>query len=518
MQRVVRDSVLPSVDASDEKEGKIRRHASISAGRQLPAGRTKKTNIVALVLVVLCVMQAGLWITWSHFKGPGRNKTNKCGVIVREYAIDTLAQAEKLPPQVRYTWDLLDCDAWFTIAGFQQQDEQQVRRGGEGPLGQGSLTNESERTSLGETCPAPCTDSWSPGEWVQWCPPYAHRATSCGYNFVLPEQQCLFHWFDRRETALCMKNNWLMVMGSSGAMNLGLTWLMSLDPSGTQYPFYGPRWYNKTCWHNRSIPCEKNWYKPKDLSFVNFQSMAYDLIMDANGDIVYKTSGKFDGVERPRLSDAPEVPAGGWRLTVLPTQYAHEVVSKVQRGLETWNGSAPIVYAQVGQWYLNAFDGRSRIWGLNTSEVSALEKLRDPKQLFEVYYDDVMWMVESLQQLNVQAIALGTMPVSKHRCRKRDGLGCRKGLNSMIDLVLEHESAKQKELKPHQRVSPVFAVDWASTSVGEQGGAHTDHKAGLLVSPLRCLLRVTASLQERVAATLQATHVLQRLQGAIGAY
>jgi hypothetical protein len=92
----------------------------------------------------------------------------------------------------------------------------------------------------------------------------------------------------------------------------------------------------------------------------------------------------------------------------------------------------------------------------------------------------MVWMVESLQQLNVQAIALGTMPVSKHRCRKRDGLGCRKGLNSMIQLVLEHATAKAKETG-EEKISPVFAVDWASTSFGEQGGAHTDHKAGLLV-------------------------------------
>ena len=28
-------------------------------------------------------------------------------------------------------------------------------------------------------------------------------------------------------------------------------------------------------------------------------------------------------------------------------------------------------------------------WGLNTSEVRALERLRDPNALFQVYYDDV---------------------------------------------------------------------------------------------------------------------------------
>ena len=41
--------------------------------------------------------------------------------------------------------------------------------------------------------------------------------------------------------------------------------------------------------------------------------------------------------------------------------------------------------------------------------------------LFQVYYDDAMRMVQALQRLNVPAIALGTMPESKHRCRKREG-------------------------------------------------------------------------------------------------
>ena len=62
--------------------------------------------------------------------------------------------------------------------------------------------------------------------------------------------------------------------------------------------------------------------------------------------------------------------------------------------------------------------------------VALLVMLQDPRALFEVYYDDMVWLVESLQQLNVQAIALGTMPVGRQRCRKRDALGCRKGLTA----------------------------------------------------------------------------------------
>lgn len=487
--RSARTGALAQEREKEVEEGrKNLRNAPHSAARNTPsAPQVRKSSVVALVLISLVLLQFGLFATWSQLtRQPGNSKSQKCGIIVREYEIESLAQIDQLSPQVRYTWDLLDCNTWLQAAPGRFADASPG-------LAAGKTRNATDETEAPPyTCPAPCADSWSFGEWVQWCPPYAHKSKSCGYNFVLPNQQCMFHWFDRKETAQCMKNNWIMVLGSSGAMNLGLTWLMALDPEGTKEPFYGPRWYNKTCWHNKSVPCEKNWLKPKDLSFVNFQTMAYDLIMDSNGKVVYKASSKFDDKELPHLSQAPVVPPGGWRLTVQPVQYAHEVVTKVHKAIapESWKGSMPIVYAQVGQWYLNAFDGRSRQWGLNTSEVAALERLREPRQLFEVYYDDVLWMVESLQQLNVQAIALGTMPVSKHRCRKREGLGCRTGLNSMIDLVLQHQTSIANEQEKSGKMAPVFAVDWASVSVGEQGGAHTDHKGALLVRAHLCVILV----------------------------
>lgn len=322
-------------------------------------------------LVVLGSLQGwfGLSTTWSHFSrtSNGSGRAHKCELIARDYALSSLPQVEQLPQQVRSMWKTLDCDQWLQTAG--------PVAAGRGARGEDTSEEAEARSG---TCPQPCADSWSYGQWVQWCPPNAGRATACGYNFVLPGQRCLFHWFDRMETAQCMRNNWLLVLGGSSAVNLGLTWLQSLDPHGTRHPFYGPRWYNKTCWHNKSVPCDANWYKKNDLTFVNFATMAFDLVMDSNGTVIYKSSGPFDDKTPPHLSDAPAVPAGGWRLTVIPVQYAHEVVSKVQKAIDpaVWKGASPIVYAQVGQWYLNAFDGRSRIWGLNTTEVKALERLK----------------------------------------------------------------------------------------------------------------------------------------------
>lgn len=88
-----------------------------------------------------------------------------------------------------------------------------------------------------------------------------------------------------------------------------------------------------------------------------------------------------------------------------------------------------------------------------------------------------------------------------------EGLGCRKGLNRMIDLVLKNlpETNASAAAQPDKDAgagvaSPVFAVDWASTSVGEQGGAHTDHKAALL--GLQRLLSVICPPREELRADI----------------
>ena len=345
------------------EESKIRRNVAGANVRNMlwAAPRSK----VIMFLLSTIILQAVLWTTWSHFTRHGSSKDKKCWLIFREYALDTAAKAEQLPPNIRTVWDQLECGAFLSAQSYFRGNGAGDGRGTAGGAAvHASTATNATAASVYDICPAPCMDSWSYGEWVQWCPPDSRRF-ECGYNFVLPDQKCLFHWFDRRETAQCMKNNWLMLLGSSGTMNLGMTWLMSLDPQGTAHPFHGPRWYNKTCWHNKSIPCEKGW-DGTSLSFVNFATMAYDLIMDSSGAVVYKASGKFDGKEGPHISEAPAVPAGGWRLTVLPIQYAHEAVKKVEDAIrpEVWTGALPIVYVQIGQWYLNAFDGRSRMWGL----------------------------------------------------------------------------------------------------------------------------------------------------------
>ena len=232
--------------------------------------------MVILGLVVFVSFKIGLWLTSDNVpRYKQYSRTEKCRVIVREYELESSSDLGKLPPQIRSTWDFLGCDSWLQDAGTKNRKApaDALRVFGE------DTENATDRTDSEVThaCPQPCADSWSPGRWVEWCPPFAKQ---CGHNFVLQEQRCLFHWFDRKETAVCMKNNWMLLLGGSSVMNLGLTWLSSLDPVGTAEPFFGPRWYNKTCMYNRTHPCEKSWYKKKDTSFINFQVTSLHHVFD----------------------------------------------------------------------------------------------------------------------------------------------------------------------------------------------------------------------------------------------
>ena len=103
MQRTGRDvaSGATAVDSDDKKEDKNRRGAAPWAvPHQVPWGQGRsKAKTSGLLLVAFCVLQAGLWLAWGHFLPGGAGvKTHKCGVIVLEYAIRSLADAQQLPP------------------------------------------------------------------------------------------------------------------------------------------------------------------------------------------------------------------------------------------------------------------------------------------------------------------------------------------------------------------------------------------------------------------------------------
>ena len=93
--------------------------------------------------------------------------------------------------------------------------------------------------------------------------------------------------------------------------------------------------------------------------------MKIDLVFGPAGQIIWK------GGRGKELGDAPEVPIGGWRLTALPVQWAVEVKQTLVTALknsrfERWRvgrqAAVPMVYVQIGQWHLNAFDGKSIKW------------------------------------------------------------------------------------------------------------------------------------------------------------
>eukprot|EP00961_Rhodomonas_salina_P130123 1752293-Rhodomonas_salina.1 len=84
-----------------------------------------------------------------------------------------------------------------------------------------------------------------------------------------------------------------------------------------------------------------------------------------------------------KMSEAPAIPRGGWRLTVRPAQFAREALTIVKSANQAVPHVKPIVYVAVGQWYLNGHDGRARAWGYVTAESKELEKLSAPRNLFD---------------------------------------------------------------------------------------------------------------------------------------
>ena len=124
-------------------------------------------------------------------------------------------------------------------------------------------------------------------------------------------QDCMYEIFSSRTTAACLQDRWLLVLGSSGAMNLALAWMQALDSVGTAPPFDGPRWYNWTCFGQGSCKGEH-----AGLSFVNYKNMKVDMVFDARGRVLWK------GGRGVPLEEALYAP-GGWRLTALGTAVEH---------------------------------------------------------------------------------------------------------------------------------------------------------------------------------------------------
>lgn len=203
--------------------------------------------------------------------------------------------------------------------------------------------------------------------------------------------------------------------------------------------------------------------------------------------------------------------------------FAHEaelIVKDVKKATkpESWEGAKPFVYVQTGVWYGHAYNGRAHAWGHakqphpkhHISKVKALRdlstRLKSPDSLYRSYYDDLLSLVQYLQKLKLPAIALGTLPEPPAgRCRQETGLGCdfNQRINGLVDRVMKNLSENGGQDDKGAK-SPVFVVDWASPSVNEQSGGHTDHKAGILgiqrllsvICPSRAELRAAMEEQE----------------------
>ena len=376
-----------------------------------------------------------------------------------------------LPRELRVTWGALDCDAFWPHAAGARTVE----------AGAGAWREDTARGQ--DFCAKPCTDSWSEGAWAQHCAP----GRECAWNFVPKGQDCMYEIFSSRTTAACLQDRWLLVLGSSGAMNLALAWMQALDSVGTAPPFDGPRWYNWTCFGQGSCKGEH-----AGLSFVNYKNMKIDMVFDARGRVLWK------GGRGVPLEEAPEVPLGGWRLTALPVQWAVEVTATVASALPRsrfvrWNGGpdvSPLVYVQIGQWHLNAFDGKSvkwlrkgTQWGINATELYAWARVPSPAALTTAFRGEIANMTQRLRALGVGSLALAGMPVSGHACSKKQGLGCRGMLNDVIRGVVADVRGERRRQKPGH-VAPGADAQQASAQRGRRAGdirgthaAHAAHAA-----------------------------------------
>jgi hypothetical protein len=378
---------------------------------------TKCGMLGPAVLVVVIVVAAlhGLGIGLGD-EMEDKKLQSRCLALIHEYGFGW--QLAALPPSFRQDWTALKCDdSWITL------DHPEEGVAGKWNASDGGWRENNGGLEAGDSesvCSKPCVDSWSPGMWVQNC---AH-GEQCAFNFVPEGQDCLYEIFTPQSTAKCMKDKWLLILGSSGAMNLALTWMMALDADGTVAPFEGPRWYSWPCYESGSCPD----LGTGGIDFVNYKNMKIDLVFGPAGEIIWK------GGRGKELGDAPEVPMGGWRLTALPVQWAVEVKQTLVTALknsrfERWRvgrqAAVPMVYVQIGQWHLNAFDGksikwlaRSSKWGINTTELYSWAAVPTTSALAASFRTEMASLVSSLINMGVETLAVAGMPSSAHACRQ----------------------------------------------------------------------------------------------------
>eukprot|EP00961_Rhodomonas_salina_P130124 1752293-Rhodomonas_salina.2 len=172
----------------------------------------------------------------------------RCRVMIKEYGIKG-HHLEFLPEHLRREWKRLNCPRLIKSHELRVAEQFGIDDG------------DDEGVEEFVECAALCNNSWSTGDWTTWC---EEGTDSCAQTFIPSQSRCLYRFFDSQDTAKCLADQWVIVIGGSGAMNLGLTWLMSLDPEGTQEPFLGPAWYNLTCYtagRKGKSTCSKDFYQ-----------------------------------------------------------------------------------------------------------------------------------------------------------------------------------------------------------------------------------------------------------------
>lgn len=291
-------------------------------------GNSRRTVLLVLVALFIAAPLI-LWVGSSSKHPPDDLDEVRCRTLQK-----LLANGDEATAELKHEYTKKRCEELISgIASGDGGAQAATSFGASGqphrhvPAKKGEARRRSAPPAKRPSCPRICTDPSTEGQWVERCKggkpkPFVPAANTCPRTFVPAGDDCMIRFYNMDEANLCLQDQWLMVLGGSGAMNFGNTWIQQLDPLHTNEPFDGPKWYAKDCYSaSGKDSCPSKMHKMA--TFVDWPNMEVDIVLDSEGRIIYK-SGDGD------LTDAPGIPRGGWRLTVKNALYSRTVIKIVK--------------------------------------------------------------------------------------------------------------------------------------------------------------------------------------------
>ena len=185
-------------------------------------------HAVPRLAAALVILVSGATAVVGQFSRSDAQLRDGCRALVNQFGPGWDLAA--LPASFKEKWAALDCDAAWpgamiptskisssshrNAAGAARGDRaERPGRGRDEDAAMWPTETEADMAMGMElVCKKPCADSWSPGVWAQHC----EQDQQCVFNFVPEGQDCMYEIFSQESTAACMRNKWLVLLGSSG--------------------------------------------------------------------------------------------------------------------------------------------------------------------------------------------------------------------------------------------------------------------------------------------------------------